>query len=94
MEIINKFVNYFCQLMKIRYQNKGYDLLSVNIEMRVMLGIPIMNYSHPNINLCLSFLRININKSTRYWKYALYDKQKSFVYVRISRHDNITHNAL
>ena len=31
--------------------------------------------------LCLSFLRINISKSTRYWKYALYDKQKWFVYV-------------
>ena len=28
--------------MKVRYQNKGYDLLSVNIEMGVMLGLPIM----------------------------------------------------
>ena len=35
---------------------------SVNIEMGVMLGIPIMHCSHPNINLCLSFLRINNNK--------------------------------
>ena len=69
--------------MRVRYQNKGYDLLSVNIEIGVTLGIPIMHCSHPNINLCLSFLRININKSTRYWKYVLYDKQKWFVYVRI-----------
>ena len=47
-----------------------YNVLSVNIEMGggVMLGLPtIMHCSHPNINLCLlSFLRININKSTRY----------------------------
>ena len=55
----------FCQLMRVRYK-KGYDLLSLNIEMGVMLGLPIMHCSHPNIYLCLSFLRININKSTRY----------------------------
>ena len=31
-----------------------------------MLGLPIMHCTHPNINLCLSFLRININKPTRH----------------------------
>ena len=87
MEIINKFI-YLFQLKRIRYQNKGYDLLSVNIEMGVILGLPIMHCSHPNINLhvCLSFL----NKSTSYClevcKYALYDKQSGLFlseYVRI-----------
>ena len=75
--------------MRARYRNKGYDSLSVNIEMGVILGLPIMHCSHPNINLCLSFLRINISKSTSYClqvcKYALYDKQKWFVYVRIGQ---------
>ena len=58
MEIMNTFV-YLCQPKRVMYQNKGYDLLTVNIEIGVILGLPIMHCSHPhitNINLCLSFL--------------------------------------
>ena len=53
MEIINKLVNL---LPIVRYQNKGYDLLSVNNVMGVMLGLPITHCSHPNINLHCMFI--------------------------------------
>ena len=47
-----------------------------------MLGLPIMHCSNPNINLGLSFLRININTSTRYWKPrnnpSIFDRMQNF----------------
>ena len=49
MVIIN-YLFIFGLLKRVRYQNKGYDLLSVNIEMGVMLGLPIM-LNITNINL-------------------------------------------
>ena len=65
MEIINNLF-IFGLLKRVSCQNKGYDSPSVNIEMGggVILGLPIMHCSYPNINL--SFLRININNSTSY----------------------------
>ena len=54
MEIINIYFKSFpIEESKV---TKGYDLLSVNIEMGVILGLPIMHCSHPNINLCCNLI--------------------------------------
>ena len=48
-EIINNLF-IFGLLKRVMCQNKCYASLSVNIGVDVILGLPIMHCSHPNIN--------------------------------------------
>ena len=48
--LINLYI--FCQLKRVRYHNKGYDLLRVNIEIGDHLVVSSMEAAIFKINMC------------------------------------------